>query len=72
MATKKLTFEDKMRQLDEMVTKLNDGSLTLDETIAAYEKAVVLAKECSGILDGYEASISKLTAVKEAAEDEEE
>ncbi len=39
------TYEEGVRALEEMIGKLEDGALPLDEAIAAYEAGVALADE---------------------------
>ena len=55
MSNKELTFEAAMRTLEETISKMEIGSLTLDESIEEFEKALGLIKLCE----------SKLSAAKE-------
>ncbi len=72
----KATFEDLYRQLEEKVALLEQGGLSLDESLAAYESAVGLAQKCQQMLDGAELRITKLketiAAGAEAFETEDE
>ena len=56
----KATFEDLYRQLEEKVALLEQGGLSLDDSLAAYEGAVGLAQKCQQMLDGAELRITKL------------
>ncbi len=60
MATKKVRFEDSMKRLEEIVRELEDGNLTLDESIAKFEEGVKLGKICRDMLDKAEAKIKVL------------
>lgn len=62
MATKKMTFEESMQQLESIAEALSSGNLTLDEMTKLYEKGMALSKRCSEELDRYEAKILKLSA----------
>lgn len=55
------TFEKSMKELEDTVKKLEGGSLTLDESLDAYEKAIKLVKECNEKLDLAEQRIRVLT-----------
>ena len=44
---KELSFEDKIRELEEIVKELESGEVNLDDAIEKYTKAMKLAKECS-------------------------
>ena len=72
----KPTFEELYRQLEEKVALLEQGGLSLDDSLAAYEEAVGLAQKCQQMLDGAELRITKLretiTAGGERFEDEDE
>jgi exodeoxyribonuclease VII small subunit len=56
----KPTFEELYRQLEEKVSLLEQGGLSLDDSLAAYEDAVGLAQKCQQMLDGAELRITKL------------
>ena len=56
----KIAFEDLYRQLEETVTRLEQGGLSLDDSLAAYEDAVGLAQRCQQLLERAELRIVKL------------
>jgi len=56
----KPTFEELYKQLEEKVGLLEQGGLSLDDSLAAYEDAVGLAQKCQQMLDGAELRITKL------------
>lgn len=47
----KKTFEDNLKELEEIATKLETGNLGLDEAIEEFEKGMKLSKECTKKLD---------------------
>ncbi len=65
-------FEDLYRQLEEKVSLLEQGGLSLDDSLTAYEDAVALAKNCQQLLDGAELRITRLRATIAASENPEE
>ena len=55
-----VTFEEAMRALDEAVSKLESGSLTLDESLATFEEAVKLVKVCNEKINSAEQKVKML------------
>ena len=58
---KDMKFEDAMIKLEGEVKKLESGSLTLDESIAAFEEAVKLIGVCNKQLENAERRVRMLT-----------
>jgi len=54
------TFETSISRLEEIVRKLDDPDLTLDESLALYEEGVRLANSCRDTLDKAEQKLSVL------------
>ena len=57
---KELTFEENLEQLEEIVKKLESGSVPLDNAIEEFTKAMNLAKKCDESLKNAEEAITKL------------
>ncbi len=57
----KMKFEEAMIQLEQSVTRLESGSLGLDDAIAEYERAVGLVKICNERLVDAEQRVRILT-----------
>ena len=55
-----LTFEEAMRLLDDAVSKLESGSLTLDESLSTFEEAVKLIKVCNEKINSAEQKVKML------------
>ncbi len=55
-----LTFEEAFAELEEVVRKLEAGGLTLEESLALYERGRWLAAFCSRKLDEAELKVQQL------------
>lgn len=55
-----VTFEEALLSLDEAVSKLEGGSLTLDESLATFENAVKLIKICNEKINTAEQKVKML------------
>ncbi|MBI5287921.1 MAG: exodeoxyribonuclease VII small subunit [Chloroflexi bacterium] len=53
-------FEQLYGRLEACVTRLEQGGLTLDDSIALYEEGMSLARACQERLDGAEQKITRL------------
>ena len=62
---KKLSYEEARDELTEVVSTLESGQSTLEESLALWERGEVLAKICQQWLDGAKA---KLAAAKPESE----
>lgn len=69
---KKLTYEQAMKQLEDIVTKLeNNKDLSLDDSIKYFEKGTKLAEFCNRELDRAEEKIKQINARQDAPAAEE-
>lgn len=55
-----LTFEQAFEELETIVGKLEAGELTLEESVALYERGQTLARLCGDLLDNAELRIQQL------------
>ncbi|MBN8549401.1 MAG: exodeoxyribonuclease VII small subunit [Deltaproteobacteria bacterium] len=55
-----LSFEDGLKILDELVEKVESGTLALDKSILSYEKGVLLIEHLRKQLSGAEAKLKLL------------
>ena len=53
-------FEASIKELEEIVKALESGSVSLDESLALFEKGVALTKSCQKLLDEAEKKASVL------------
>ncbi len=58
----KLTFEDALKALEDVVRKLEGGEVPLDESITLYGRGEDLRKHCQARLDAAQARIEKIVA----------
>ena len=56
----KLTFEESIKELEQLVKDLEGTELTLDESIEKCEKGMKLSKHCSKLLESAEKKITLL------------
>ena len=54
------TFEQAMEQLESIVENLEDGALSLDDTLKQFEQGMKLAKTCNEKLNKAEQKLKKL------------
>ena len=57
----KLTFEQAIGQLKEIVSKIEQGEIPLQDSLEQYEKGMALIKHCRGILQKAEKRIEKIS-----------
>jgi exodeoxyribonuclease VII small subunit len=57
----KLTFEEAIGQLKEIVGKIEQGEIPLQDSLEQYEKGMALIKHCRGILQKAEKRIEKIS-----------
>ena len=57
MAKKKVTFEESVKRLEEIVRHLEAGDLPLEESLTLFEEGASLVKNCTSILDGAEQKV---------------
>lgn len=58
-----LNFEAQYKALSECVSSLESGRLSLDDSLAAYQKGIGLVQSCRNILAGAQAKVEKLIAL---------
>ena len=55
-----LTYEAALAELEELIKKLETGSIDLADSIATYERGVALAGRCAQLLEETEAKVERL------------
>ncbi len=55
-----LTFDKALDQLRDVVSRLEDGGLTLEDSIALYERGAALHEHCGTLLDRAELRVQRL------------
>ena len=53
-------FEQALENLEELVSSMEDGELTLEESLQAFEKGIKLTRECQSSLKNAEQKVQLL------------
>ncbi|MEZ5530218.1 MAG: exodeoxyribonuclease VII small subunit [Porticoccaceae bacterium] len=63
MATRKKTvdFEQKLNQLEALVEEMEKGSLSLEDSLKAFEEGIKITRECQQALKEAELKVDMLT-----------
>jgi exodeoxyribonuclease VII small subunit len=61
-----LSFEDSIKQLTEIVNKIEQGQVPLQTSIEQYEKGMALIKHCKNILNTAQQRIEKISKEQSA------
>ena len=67
MAKKKISFEESVKRLDEIVKHLESGDLPLEESLALFEEGTELVASCNAMLDQAEQKVSVLRVGKDGS-----
>jgi len=59
------TFEQAMKRLEEIVERMENGDLSLDESLALFEEGIGLSRTCSGRLNDVEGRIQKMVRIED-------
>lgn len=60
----KMTYEKAVERLEEIVDRLENGNLPLEDMMKLYEEGTVLASKCAKSLDEAQLRITELSAGK--------
>ena len=66
---KELSFEEKIKRLEAIVSELETGDVALDEAIDKYTEAMKLSKECSDKLNQVTEKVNKILTENGTLED---
>ncbi len=69
MSKNEQKFEEKMKELESIVSDLENGEIDLDESIEKYTKAMKLVKECDEKLKSIEEQVSKMVSEDDEVKD---
>ena len=53
-------FEEKIEDLEKIVSQLENGDLNLDDSVSKFEEGIKISKECNKILEDAEKKITIL------------
>lgn len=65
---KSIDFEQSLEMLEGLVTRMEQGDMTLEESLQAFEKGIVLTRECQARLAAAELQVTKLIESQGAVE----
>ncbi len=54
------TFEESLQELEQIVTRLEKGDVPLEEALEAFQKGMVLSKQCQETLTKAEETLTKM------------
>ena len=57
---KKLTFEENLKKLEDIVEQLESGEINLEKSVELYEKGMILKNNCQEKLKKVEIQIKKI------------
>ena len=58
---KEMSFEQSLSELEEIVSRLEQGDVELERSITIYERGEALRKHCDDLLKRAEAKVEKIT-----------
>jgi len=61
----KLSFEQAIKKLTDIVSKIEDGQISLEQSLSQYEQGMELIKHCRDILQKAEKKIEEISKEKE-------
>jgi exodeoxyribonuclease VII small subunit len=61
----KLSFEEAIKNLTEIVSKIEQGEIPLQDSLQQYERGMTLIKHCRSILQKAEKRIEKISEASE-------
>ena len=62
----KISFEEAIKELTDIVGKIEQGKIPLQDSLEQYEKGMALIKHCKSILEKAEKRIEKISKGEEA------
>jgi exodeoxyribonuclease VII small subunit len=66
--TAQLSFEQAIKTLTDIVSKIESGQIPLQDSLQQYEKGMALIKYCRSILEKAEKRIEKISSSQENSE----
>ena len=67
-----MSFETAMTRLEQIVRQLEDGKVSLDDSLKLYEEGISLVRLCSGRLDEAEQKIKIIRTSPDGIKEEED
>lgn len=54
-------FEKTLAKLEKLVLNLEEGDLSLDESLSGFKQGIELARQCQSVLDNAQQTVEQLT-----------
>ena len=54
------TFEESLQELEQIVTRLEQGDVPLEEALTSFQQGMVLSKQCKDTLSNAEKALTKM------------
>ena len=70
MSEEKLSFEQAMKELDSIISRMDSGEMPLEQSVENFKRGTELIKYCDTLLDSFEKSITAVTAGKDGQPEE--
>lgn len=64
----KLSFEEALKELEELKVKMETGNVPLDDALKLFERGNALKKHCEGILSKAKMKVEKIVESKDGEE----
>lgn len=58
---KEADFEETLADLEKLVAKLEDGDLSLDDSLAEFKRGIELTRQCQATLEQAQQTVDELT-----------
>lgn len=68
----KMTFEEKMNRLEQIVRAMERGDIALEESLKMFQEGTELVKSCSKMLDEAEIAVKKISVAADGSPVEED
>ena len=65
MSEPTLRFEEKLKELEDILRRLERGDLSLDDAVSEYERGIKALRECRSVLENAERRIEELVRVRD-------
>ena len=72
MSKKKMTFEESMTRLEQIVRSMERGDVPLEESLKLFQEGTELVKNCQKLLDEAEFQIKKIMTAADGSPVEED
>jgi len=72
MSKKKMTFEESMSRLEQIVRAMERGDVALEESLKLFQEGTQLVQSCGKLLDDAQLQVKKIMAAPDGSPKEED